>query len=620
MTVTATRPFGPADLTAYLNQHTGITGTVTVTGNPSQPGATVSSTTWSDALISAALAALPPRRRLPGDPVLSPPVGRQGGTALNAAPIPWLNVKDFGALGDGATDDTAAITAAITACVAAGGGLVMVPAGVYVCNNATPSPIFGSSGTVTIRGAGKDVTLLKATTATINSVLNLQGNVSVEDLTIDGGGVAVNALAITVPNGQTAARAAVRRARCGNVSTTVGFGPGWALILWGQATATNGYNLRRAYIEDVEVYGPTHPSYDCLSVTGVDTCFVNNLTIDGVARTPNFYVCRQLFADGIRCTNFTTTQGLVIDATIAHGHLSHVYSDASAQMYLNCPDLTVVDSQWDSVALLNYGNTAPNQRFIGCKGAGFGLEAGPIGTLELVGGDYGFGGNDVIADLTPAGTVHGPITITAAMLGPTAHGNVIRSFNGTTHTLRMTDCLGYSTGRTLYDGVTTAGSNIITSASAAFTAADVGRSIEDTVGNNQIPAGTTITSVTNATTAVMSAPATASQTGDIVSLGGLAIALSNYNTTLSSQSRVAATTGWNPVGHAVTQPAVPASGTPQTNSTGVDCTVFVAGGVVSAVAIGGTATGATSGAFRVPAGQNITLTYTTAPTWQWFGD
>lgn len=77
--------------------------------------------------------------------------------------------------------------------------------------------------------------------------------------------------------------------------------------------------------------------------------------------------------------------------------------------------------------------------------------------------------------------------------------------------------------------------------------------------------------------------------------------------------------GYNPVG-SLAAPAVPASGTAQTNTLGVDATVFVTGGTVSAVAIGGTNTGLTSGTFRVPAGQTITLTYSVAPTWTWFGD
>lgn len=41
------------------------------------------------------------------------------------------NVKTYGAVGDGSTDDTAAIQAAMTACAAAGGGVVHVPAGTY---------------------------------------------------------------------------------------------------------------------------------------------------------------------------------------------------------------------------------------------------------------------------------------------------------------------------------------------------------------------------------------------------------------------------------------------------------------------------------------------------------
>ncbi len=83
-------------------------------------------------------------------------------------------------------------------------------------------------------------------------------------------------------------------------------------------------------------------------------------------------------------------------------------------------------------------------------------------------------------------------------------------------------------------------------------------------------------------------------------------------------------TGANPPGAnstaGFTQPAVPASGAVVTNTTGVDCTIFVTGGTVTVVAVGGIATGQIAGAFRVPAWQTITLTYSVAPTWQWFGE
>ena len=46
-----------------------------------------------------------------------------------------VNVRDYGAKGDGATLDHTAINAAISACASAGGGRVDVPAGVYLCGS-----------------------------------------------------------------------------------------------------------------------------------------------------------------------------------------------------------------------------------------------------------------------------------------------------------------------------------------------------------------------------------------------------------------------------------------------------------------------------------------------------
>lgn len=57
--------------------------------------------------------------------------GGGGATSLG-----WFNVLDHGAAGDGVTDDTAAIQAAIDAAEAAGGGVVYFPAGVYVVGGA----------------------------------------------------------------------------------------------------------------------------------------------------------------------------------------------------------------------------------------------------------------------------------------------------------------------------------------------------------------------------------------------------------------------------------------------------------------------------------------------------
>lgn len=49
----------------------------------------------------------------------------------------WFSVKDYGAKGDDATNDTASVQAAIDACATAGGGVVFFPYGTYRCSALT---------------------------------------------------------------------------------------------------------------------------------------------------------------------------------------------------------------------------------------------------------------------------------------------------------------------------------------------------------------------------------------------------------------------------------------------------------------------------------------------------
>ncbi|MDH6116912.1 hypothetical protein ABH930_000331 [Kitasatospora sp. GAS204A] len=64
-------------------------------------------------------------------------------------------------------------------------------------------------------------------------------------------------------------------------------------------------------------------------------------------------------------------------------------------------------------------------------------------------------------------------------------------------------------------------------------------------------------------------------------------------------------------------PAVPASGTPQANTSPLPVQVVISGGTMTAVVINGVTVGAGAGTYTLPAGQSITLTYTVAPTWTW---
>lgn len=57
-------------------------------------------------------------------------------TSSAGSGLPWFNVVDYGAIGDGTTDDTAAINLAIGALIAAGGGVLYFPAGTFKCTSA----------------------------------------------------------------------------------------------------------------------------------------------------------------------------------------------------------------------------------------------------------------------------------------------------------------------------------------------------------------------------------------------------------------------------------------------------------------------------------------------------
>jgi hypothetical protein len=67
----------------------------------------------------------------------------------------------------------------------------------------------------------------------------------------------------------------------------------------------------------------------------------------------------------------------------------------------------------------------------------------------------------------------------------------------------------------------------------------------------------------------------------------------------------------------VTTPAVPLTTVPVTNTTGYEVSVDVVGGTVTVVTVNGSVVGAGDGAYIVPAGGTIALTYSAAPTWVW---
>ena len=117
-------------------------------------------------------------------------------TTVQAKLRETVSVKDFGAVGDGVTDDTAAINAAIVAVGSAGGGSVYAPPGTYMVSSLTDA-IKINYDNVRLYGAGIGVTTFKNLSSSKATIIHAYKgtypggltpikNVTIDNLTVDG--------------------------------------------------------------------------------------------------------------------------------------------------------------------------------------------------------------------------------------------------------------------------------------------------------------------------------------------------------------------------------------------------------------------------------------------------
>jgi hypothetical protein len=110
-----------------------------------------------------------------------------------------FNVLDYGAIGDGVTNDRPACQAAVDAAVAAGGGAVYFPAGTYILNSVSApdtipngllipdtNGVFDTNNGIMLFGDGID-TVLKAGDTAMCVVRNSRLYTTIRNLKIDGG-------------------------------------------------------------------------------------------------------------------------------------------------------------------------------------------------------------------------------------------------------------------------------------------------------------------------------------------------------------------------------------------------------------------------------------------------
>ena len=464
-----------------------------------------------------------------------------GGTAATETPIvdaggQEFNVKAYGAKGDGVTDDTTAIQAAINA--ATSGGTIFFPPGLYI-HSATLSPIGSDT-----RFLGSGATL-RTTTALSNGQIQINGlnGCSVEEMVFE------------------------------SASTTYTSNPAADAIQIINSSDTHIRNVRGYYINGWLVnggYSGTSFGSFGIFLSGIyNRQGLRGISLTGTSNAGLTYSVAAMLSDcfmdtlGDVCYQFTDCHDVMIDNCEG-------YSTGGNTLYLHGYCRAIYAASIDvgsggsgnAIYLDSSTNGFPGQCVIGPGIAETGATALTIEDCD----DVTFIGMDFNSSTSVGVSVLGGTAV--RFIGCRCEG-INNPTNGADLSVNSA-----SVKVRFYDGV--------------FASTQIPQAVY-VVANNQVQ-------IINS-----------EFQGGIPQFGGSIPQLARGNN------------GYNPTGPQ-TAPAIPASGTALANPFPFDCTVYVTAGTVTAIAVGGTATGLTSGSVFIPAGETITLTYTVAPTWVWIGD
>jgi hypothetical protein len=475
-----------------------------------------------------------------------------------------VSVKDFGAVGDGTTNDSAAVQAAVNyASTFSEGALVQFPAGKYV---------------------------LASTVTVIKSGVILEG---------DGGG---NTWII---NGQTNA-------------PSITFGDGVSMysrngvsgLVFGQKSAVTpaagncgllASKCSNFAMENVQVFQFPAALYDGVIFDNVTQSYVVNIGFQNCTNAA--WVLRNntsgIFASNGRCDSsaygvqIRDCQGLYFTNFDNFGNSQHAWDigstgagDMRFVFFTNCMGDTSGSHNW-RITELEVG------RFTNCWGS---TQLVPV-TGTYADGFFVSGSNcsdlafvNCVAIANNRHGFHIELANRVTIADPTAGANFIPTFAG-----------GLGSGNGVGAG---GGSGVFIGAFAGKVSVNGGLATDNQRYGIEVAAGATKVRVNNTETRFNV-------------LGGV---LNSANGS-AAECKVTNVAGFNPRGF-ITAPAIPASGVATTNRTGVDVTVYLNGGTLTAnVQISGHGVlGTTNVPYFLPAGETITLTYSVAPTWQWSGN
>ena len=276
------------------------------------------------------------------------------------------NAKSYGAFGDGVHDDSAAGTACIAA-AAAVGGTAYFPQGTYLGEITSPTQ---STGYVRIMGAGIDATefLCKSSVSADGAALTLAMPGEIVDCTVDGNGTVVPSTTtysvLSVGNSLDAGWdfCALRRVRVRNINPSVP-GAGWNLIVWLSNAAAP--LITTLILDDVIVQGPSASNVDAMAIVGFDTCFVSNMSLLSLNRSPNFYIGNTLIVNGMMSNGVQGIAEVVFDSGVNYVSLEGYESAPSSgqSVRFGSPLVYVSNSSFGAGYVLGYDNNSQRVYF-----------------------------------------------------------------------------------------------------------------------------------------------------------------------------------------------------------------------------------------------------------------
>jgi len=226
-------------------------------------------------------------------------------------------------------DDTAAINAAISACISAGGGIVFVPPGVYPINNSGIS--FANVQTnVIFMGSGETATMIKALAQPPTTLCLFQCNGWIQDITLDAN-FSSTASALEMSNAAAQTSFTLKQ---GAFRVTAQNSDGsWVMVCWDR---NQTYQIDTVWLTNVTVKGPGNSGGDNFAISYANNAFVNNISFINLQRSPNFYVIKNFVADGIYSNGAISYSALVFDAGILDGTATNVIIDPTQVGVNNC--------------------------------------------------------------------------------------------------------------------------------------------------------------------------------------------------------------------------------------------------------------------------------------------